>query len=70
MVCAYCALVMTCTPMVRRFHSPHRPVLDGLASNIALTAENFGDALEDRHSSRCSRRWSIAGIGSSKVSLD
>ncbi len=26
---------------------PHRPALDALASNIALTAENFGDALED-----------------------
>ncbi|XPE44105.1 winged helix domain-containing protein [Shigella flexneri] len=45
-VCAYCALATTCMPMVRdRF--PHRPALDALASNIALTAENFGDALED-----------------------
>ncbi|XNM44905.1 winged helix domain-containing protein [Escherichia coli] len=28
-------------------YPPHRPALDELASNIALTAENFGDALED-----------------------
>ncbi|EBC4483124.1 cupin domain-containing protein, partial [Salmonella enterica] len=26
---------------------PHRPALEALASHIALTAENFGDALED-----------------------
>lgn len=25
----------------------HRPALEALASHIALTAENFGDALED-----------------------
>ncbi len=30
-----------------KIDSPHRPALDALASNIALTAENFGDALED-----------------------
>ncbi|HHH7668039.1 TPA: [50S ribosomal protein L16]-arginine 3-hydroxylase [Escherichia coli] len=30
-----------------KIDSPRRPALDALASNIALTAENFGDALED-----------------------
>ena len=30
-----------------KIDSPHRPALDARASNIALTAENFGDALED-----------------------
>ncbi|MEN1743657.1 winged helix domain-containing protein, partial [Pseudomonas aeruginosa] len=30
-----------------KIDSPHRTALDALASNIALTAENFGDALED-----------------------
>ncbi len=40
-VCAYCALATTCMPMVRRSIPPHRPALDALASNIALTAENF-----------------------------
>ncbi|ECM7466454.1 cupin domain-containing protein, partial [Salmonella enterica subsp. enterica serovar Typhimurium] len=30
-----------------KIDSPHRPALEALASHIALTAENFGDALED-----------------------
>lgn len=49
-----------------KIDSPHRPALDALASNIALTAENLAMRWKIRHSSRCSRRWSIAGIGSSK----
>lgn len=43
---AYCALATTYANG-EKIDSPHRPALDALASNIALTAENFGDALED-----------------------
>lgn len=42
----YCALATTYANG-EKIDSPHRPALDALASNIALTAENFGDALED-----------------------
>jgi 50S ribosomal protein L16 3-hydroxylase len=40
-----------------KLDSPHRPALETIASHLVLTADTFGDALEDPSSSRCWPRW-------------
>jgi 50S ribosomal protein L16 3-hydroxylase len=56
--CACCALVRRVRQ--RREAGLTAPTAPAIASHLVLTADTFGDALEDPSSSRCWPRWSTA----------